>query len=181
MLAADSGFTIVFSEIDKRSGVHSRDVGSSFFTDGEAWGVHGASFAVEVSGRSEGYTYELAVRLEGSVRLECDRCLQLMDLPLGFEGSLRVERRAGLTDSREGEEWTVSDSQEGIDIAPYIRESIYLSIPMRHYHGMEGTSEADCNPEMLERLGGEATEGEGSLGELFTEELAEARRRLLGQ
>ncbi|PID90714.1 MAG: hypothetical protein CSA97_01450 [Bacteroidetes bacterium] len=181
MLATDSRFTILFSDVDGRSGAYSRSVGGVFFTDRESWGVHDASFGVEVEGRCEGHKYEFTVRLEGSVVLECDRCLQPMDLPMEFEGVLKVERRAGLTDSFDGEEWTMGDSSEGVDIAPYIRESVYLSLPMRHYHGMEGTLEEDCNPEMLARLGGEAVEGEGKLGELFTEELAEARRKLLGQ
>ncbi len=158
-----------------------RFLGDDFFVDGEVWGVEGGSIRAEVETHREGNLYRFLVTLGGTLVLECDRCLEPFDLPMGFRGVLAVQRMSGGESRREGEEWAVPDSSNVIDIAPFIRESLYLSIPMRHYHGMAGTDEADCNLERVASVSQETGNSERALGAQLGSELAAVRAKLAGE
>jgi hypothetical protein len=76
-----------------------------------------------------------------------------MDFPLAFSGVLVLQRAKVAEVQMEEDNWMIPQEAERVDIGPWIRESIYLSIPMRHYHGLRGTSEGECNPNVLKMIG----------------------------
>lgn len=172
-------FEVNFTEIDAGERQFQQDLADSFFVDSEAWGVYGGRIRAEVRARREGFLYFFSVGLAGHLLLECDRCLEIFAFPMGYEGELVVRRMNGVEEDYEGEEWTVADSVQSLDLAPYLRESLYLSIPMRHYHGLEGTDEGACNLELLETVQEEGSISRG-LGSQLGEELAAARAKLAG-
>lgn len=130
-----------------------RELGDDFFPDGADWGVYGARLTLRLRVGCDSPRYPVEVTMEGSVTLECDRCLQRMDFPLGFSGVLVLQRAEVGEVQMEEDDWMIPQEAERVDIGPWIRESIYLSVPMRHYHGLRGTSEGDCNPSVLELIG----------------------------
>lgn len=155
-----SDFTIRLADLSRGSVCSEGRLQGEFFADGEAFGVHGGDVAVAVRGqyREEGYTF--SIRLEGVLRAECDRCLGLFDLPLRYAGELSVRRIPGAVADYEGDVWTVGTEQEWLDLTPYVRDSVYLSLPMRRYHGVAGTDASACDAEMLGYVG--AQEGRAS-------------------
>ena len=119
-----------------------RELGGDFFTDGAAWGVYGARLSLRLRVGCDSQRYPIEVTMEGSVTLECDRCLQRMDFPLAFSGVLVLQRAKVAEVQMEEDDWMIPQEAERVDIGP-----------MRHYHGLRGTSEGECNPNVLAMIG----------------------------
>ena len=76
----------------------------------------------------------------------------------------------------EGEEWEVPYEQEEVDLMPFVEESLYLYLPMRRYHGMDGTNAEDCDAEMLSYIKEGEYRGEMGLDEDSLAKLAFLRK-----
>ena len=105
--------------------------------------------ALRVKRSSEGF--ELDFQFAGQVEVECDRCLEPMDLPIQGECSLRA--RLGDEDDDDGELITVSENPGTLDLAWHLYEMVVLEIPIRHVH-----PEGECKGDVMERLNQEGKE-----------------------
>lgn len=88
----------------------------------------------------------LDVRIEGTVVVACDRCLEDCPLPVAFEGRLLV-RFSDEPAEYDGEVLWLHPSEEEVDLAQYLYESVVLSLPYQRVH-----PEGGCDPEMLKRF-----------------------------
>lgn len=99
---------------------------------------------------------ELQTTIAGTIEVTCDRCLELFDLPLSYQGTLYVKiGKAGT--STDDDIMFIDADEYQIDLAQYLYESVCLSVPIRRYHGVNGTNTGDCDAEMLKRLSTNAT------------------------
>ena len=76
--------------------------------------------------------YELTFRLDGTVKVQCDRCLELMDQPIQARSELRV--RFGYEFSDNGDIVTIPYEDGTFNVAWNLYEMIALEIPLRHVH-----------------------------------------------
>ena len=83
--------------------------------------------------------YELWFRLKGTVKVTCDRCLELMDFPIDAEHGLRVKLGGEYAD--DGELVTVPETEGVVNVAWNIYEFARLEIPLRHVHPSGGCNE----------------------------------------
>lgn len=88
----------------------------------------------------------LAVSIRGSVVVECDRCLGDCVLPIHFDGELLVKFSAEIREY-DGETIWLSPSEDQVELAQYIYESIVLSMPYQRVH-----PQGECDPEMLQHF-----------------------------
>ena len=91
-------------------------------------------------------TFELNFRLNGVITVDCDRCLEDMEIPIETINRLIVtlgKRYAETSD----EQVIVSEEEGFINIAWYLYEFIALAIPLKHVHGPGG-----CNEVMVSKL-----------------------------
>ena len=105
--------------------------------------------ALRVKRTSE--AFDLDFQYEGVVKVECDRCLNPMDLPIHGECSLRAV--LGEEDDDDGELLTVSENHGILDLSWHLYEMLALEIPIRHVH-----EDGECNEQVLKRLNGEDRE-----------------------
>ena len=124
-------------------------VDESFFNDDEHDEVRGADVdvTVEVTRKSEN-AYHLEVSCRGTVTTACDRCLDDLDLPVDVDYSLNVEQAGTELDDSNDELLIVPSDWRELDIAPIVRDTVLLAIPMMHCH----ENDDDCNPVMLDML-----------------------------
>ena len=88
--------------------------------------------------------------MEGTVTIQCDRCLE--DLDLDIEGYNELIVKIGEENEELSETVVVISSKEyEIDVAQYIYEFITLMIPMRNVHD-ENENGQKCDPEVLKEL-----------------------------
>lgn len=87
---------------------------------------------------------DLKVKISGEVTVECDRCLELCNIPISFEDSLNVI--FGEDEQYDGETLSLRVGCP-IDLKQYLYESLILALPLRRVH-----EDGKCNPEMLARF-----------------------------
>lgn len=136
-----------------------------FFSKWEESEILSGEVRAEVELIKASTSLHLSCHIEGSVVVECDRCLE----PLTIEVSGDSESDSTFDGTAEENEGVVIDSvEEEILLADYLYQSVLLSLPYSRTHA----STDECNPEMLakfkivteeefERL----TASEGSLAE----------------
>lgn len=88
--------------------------------------------------------------MEGTVTVQCDRCLENLDIDI--EGYNELIVKIGEEKEELSEKVVVISSKEyEIDVAQYIYEFITLMIPMRNVHD-ENENGQKCDPEILKEL-----------------------------
>ncbi|MGQ7869049.1 YceD family protein [Sunxiuqinia sp. sy24] len=89
--------------------------------------------------------------VSGTVKIHCDRCLDLFDQPVESQNEVFV--KYGEEKFEEGDDviWVAPDDSH-INMAKLIYDFIVLSIPIKHVHPDDANGESLCNPEMLAKL-----------------------------
>lgn len=98
---------------------------------------------VVVSSCSVGLDVKIAI--SGIVRVECDRCLEDMNINVNVEENLKIQFTNDGEDSEDV--ICVADSQKELDLWPTIYDYIVLSIPLTHTH-----AEGECDKDMTDTL-----------------------------
>ncbi len=97
-------------------------------------------------------------RLEGTLTVLCDRCLEELALPASSEFSLRLvfgpEEDAPEDDGRET--LVLDPSEPEADLSQVVYDYSCLSLPVQRVHPDGG-----CNPDAVKHLGAERPENEG--------------------
>lgn len=107
------------------------------------------------------YGLEFVFDISGTVKAECDRCLELFDLPIKAHYNMKVRFSDKTTDPEEAdEEITLSTEEHEIDLKQHIYEFVVLSAPSRRVHPEDG-----CNPEILKAISGGDEEEENAEAE----------------
>ncbi len=88
----------------------------------------------------------LDVTVDGSVVVECDRCLEDCNVPIHYEGQLLV-KFSDEVHEYDGEVMWLLPMEDEVDLTQYIYESIVLALPYQRVH-----PDGECNPDMLERF-----------------------------
>ena len=114
------------------------------------------SVVIEKSGRYLGIDCEI----DGSVIVECDRCMEELQMPVSAEVLLSVKYgdEESSDDHQEGEREIVfvPEGDAEYDMSQIIYDYVCLSLPMQRLH-----DEGRCNPEALKHLAwGEPVEAE---------------------
>lgn len=126
-------------------GTHSFEfeMNDDFFDCFEATrGTHGLVRA-EVRIVKSALLMEVRMRMAGSVKAVCDRCLGEMDLPVSGEMSLYVKQGKGEEDDGDADFILLAQDADYLDLSEPLYELYMLSIPMRVTH-----PEGGCDPEM---------------------------------
>ena len=76
--------------------------------------------------------YELTFGFAGTVKVACDRCMELMDQPVEAEQTLKVKLGDRFED--DGDMVTVPEGDGTLNVAWNLYEFIALEIPIRHVH-----------------------------------------------
>ncbi len=106
-------------------------VGDGFWADYPESGILRGEAEVKIKMEVGRGGVKLEIGIEGSVTVECDRCLDECELPVRHEDEL-----------------TAKYSDVEMDLRQYIYESIILALPLLRVH----PDKAQCNPEMLKRI-----------------------------
>jgi uncharacterized metal-binding protein YceD (DUF177 family) len=94
--------------------------------------------------KTESY-FELLFKIDGTIQIPCDRCLDEMDQNIDTEN--RLLAKFGEEYSEDDDLITIPEDEGIIDVAWLIYEFIALNIPIKHVH-----APGKCNREMLEML-----------------------------
>lgn len=138
-------YDIDLKNLRETSAVYSYSVGDEFFKLIEATGIEKGDLEVSVTVKKGIGAFKLNFHIQGFVIGICDRCLDEVEVDVDTDNVLNVKFGEEFSDD---EEIVVVPEAEGkINVAWYIYEFVYLSLPYRIVH-----EEGECNEQMQEKL-----------------------------
>lgn len=143
----EKDYTIPFKGLSAGNHHYTFNIGKAFFESYEFFGSDTGRLTVELEMVKESNLLDFHFRINGVMKLTCDRCLSTYKQPV--EGDFRLIIKFGETFSEVSDEVIVIPATEtSIDVKQYIYEYINLLLPIKRVH----QNESDCNPEMIKKL-----------------------------
>lgn len=144
-------FSIPFTGL--KIGKHQFDfeIDNSFFDAYEYSLVKKGALKVAVELDKQETMLILKIRLTGTIRLECDKCLAEFDAPLDIAERQIVKFAEDELESDDLEIIILNKKESSIDIADILYEFITVSVPYIKICEQNGNG-AKCDEEMIERL-----------------------------
>jgi uncharacterized protein len=136
-----------------KEGRHTYDfeIGNKFFEQFEGSEIREGNLQVIAELDKRSSHFDLVIKIEGVVRVECDRCLEKYDQPLKSENRLLIKSGKERDDS-EPDLLTIAADEYELDISQYIYEFTHLALPLKKVHPEDKKGKSTCNPEMLQKL-----------------------------
>ena len=132
-------------------GKHEYDfpIDGSFFRNFENSMILDADLDAEVVLEKGSGWMNVEADITGYVTVECDRCLDDVELPMDFSCSMAVKFAKDLSDD-DGDEFIIMDPADGeLDLTQFLYDYVCLNLPLQKVH-----EEGECNREMMAKLAG---------------------------
>ena len=144
-------YTIPISGL--KEGRHSYDfeIGNEFFNLFEESEIREGELKASVEADRRASHIDIAIRIDGTVRISCDRCLGVFSLPLSSENRLLV-KFGKLHDESDPDIISLAAEVNELDLTQYFYEYIMLSLPIQRHHPADKRGNSTCDPEMINRL-----------------------------
>jgi len=94
---------------------------------------------------------DLKIGISGSVRVSCDRCLEMFSQPVTSENRLLIKFGKSLEDI-DPDILSVPVDEHELDLQQQIYEFIMLALPIKRVHPADKKGKSICNPVMLKKL-----------------------------
>ncbi len=117
-----------------------------FFVNMESADVHDADLTVNLTVQYNGDFYTLDFAITGEVVLICDRCLDDLHFPIEAAYHIVVKYGEDYNDDND-EVLEIPESDNYLNVAYMIYDTVELAIPMKHVHPM-----GKCNRQMSAML-----------------------------
>ncbi|MDZ7739242.1 MAG: DUF177 domain-containing protein [Bacteroidales bacterium] len=136
-----------------KEGSHSFDfkIGSDFFNSYEESLIQEATLQADIDLVRRSAHMEMLIKLNGTVELICDRCLELYTQEMHTEDRILIKF---------GEQWEEVDDE--VIMVPFgendfqldhlFYEFAHLGLPLKKVHPDDENGDSTCDPDMLERL-----------------------------
>jgi uncharacterized metal-binding protein YceD (DUF177 family) len=94
---------------------------------------------------------EVEIMISGTVRICCDRCLEMFDYPLKCVNRLLV-KYGNVRDNGDPDVIIIADDENELDLKQYIYEYIHLNLPIQRIHPDDADGISMCDPVMIQKL-----------------------------
>ncbi len=150
-MSSQSFYNIAFKGLSQGKHTFEYEIDGKFFTEFGGGVVDEGNVNVRVTLEKQSALMILWFDLEGTVNVQCDRCLEMYDQPI--KGSERIFVKFGDKEYVEGDDviW-VSNNDYQLNVAQLIYEFISLAIPIKRIHPDDENGNSTCDKEMLEKL-----------------------------
>jgi len=146
----DNNFIIPLNGLAAGESRFSWHAGKEFFEGFDNAEILAAEIDIEVVAEKSGRYLGIDCSLDGTVTLECDRCLDDLDLPVEIDIRLSIKygSEENSEDHQEGEREVlfVPQDEAELDMSQIIYDYVCLSLPMQRVH-----QDGGCNPEVMKR------------------------------
>ncbi|MBA3663981.1 MAG: DUF177 domain-containing protein [Bacteroidetes bacterium] len=126
------------------------DVTDKFFTSIESSEIQRANLHVLAILTKQNNLLQMSFEINGTVGVECDRCLKDFDFPVEAEEVLVIKH--GNPDESTDEILVIPEGEDEFDVAQYIYEYIVLALPVRKVPCELDEESFKCDYETLEKL-----------------------------
>jgi uncharacterized protein len=127
------------------------EIGDKFFVQFEESEIREGSLHANIEMDNRSSHFDILVKITGSVKISCDRCLEWFLLPIVCENRLLV--KLGKTwDEDDPDMITIPADDQELDIKQYVYEYIHLALPIKRIHPDDNDGKSTCDPEMLRKI-----------------------------
>ena len=156
----DNNFIIPLNGLAAGESRFSWHAGKEFFESFDNTEILAADLDIEVVAEKSGRYLGIDCEVDGKVVVECDRCLEDLDMPIVTDIMLSVKygSEENSEEHQEGEREVlfIPQDEAELDLSQIIYDYVCLSLPMQRVH-----EDGSCNPETLKYYAS-ADETEGS-------------------
>ncbi len=127
------------------------NIGNAFFENMDFADVKKGSLSLDLSVEKESNLMVFDFSFDGTVNLQCDRCLDFYNQKVS--GNFRlIFKNSDHYEEITDEVINIPAEESRIDISRYVFEFINLMIPIKKVHADDQYGNSTCNPAMLEKL-----------------------------
>jgi uncharacterized protein len=160
---SQSFYNIAFKGLSQGKHIFEYEIDNKFFSEFEGGIVDEGNVNVRLSLEKQSSLMIFWFDVEGTVRVQCDRCLEMFDQPI--KGQDKIFVKFGEKEYVEGDDviWvSVNDYQ--LNVAQLIYEFVCLAVPIKKVHPDDDNGNSTCDPLMIEKLNKYVLrEGEGNI------------------
>jgi uncharacterized metal-binding protein YceD (DUF177 family) len=144
-------YTILLSGL--KEGHHTLDfeIDKEFFERFEESEVKEGSLIANIEMDKRTTHIDLIIRVSGSVRVNCDRCLEIFSQPVSSENRILVKFGKSIDDI-DPDIISVSLDENELDLQQQLYEFIMLALPIKRVHPADKKGRSTCDPVMLKKL-----------------------------
>jgi uncharacterized metal-binding protein YceD (DUF177 family) len=144
-------YTILLSGL--KEGHHTLDfeIDKEFFEQFEEAEVKEGSLIANIEMDKRTTHIDLIIRVSGSVRVSCDRCLEMFSQPVSSENRILVKFGKSIDDI-DPDIISVSVDENELDLQQQLYEFIMLALPIKRVHPADKKGRSTCDPVMLKKL-----------------------------
>jgi uncharacterized metal-binding protein YceD (DUF177 family) len=144
-------YTIPLSGL--KEGHHTIDfeIDNKFFEQIEESEVKEGSLIANVEIDKRSTHLDMMIRVSGSVRISCDRCLEMFFQPVKSENRLLVKFGKSIEDI-DPDIISVPVDEHELDLQQQLYEFIMLALPIKRVHPVDKKGKSTCDPEMIKKL-----------------------------
>jgi uncharacterized metal-binding protein YceD (DUF177 family) len=144
-------YTILLSGL--KEGHHTLDfeIDKEFFEQFEEAEVKEGSLIANIEMDKRTTHIDLIIRVSGSVRVSCDRCLEMFSQPVSSENRILVKFGKSIDDI-DPDIISVSADENELDLHQQLYEFIMLALPIKRVHPADKKGRSTCDPVMLKKL-----------------------------
>lgn len=146
----DTNIKLQCANLDLGSHVFDFSIDNEFFLSRDYDGFDSCQAKVNVKLDKEESMITIYLAITGNVSVECDRCLDLMDIPV--EVREIIIAKYGVGESNDESIMFVSPEDEYIDISSFVYDLVIVSLPVRKIHPDDENGNSTCNLKQLECL-----------------------------
>jgi uncharacterized protein len=144
-------YTILLSGL--KEGHHTIDfeIDKKFFEKFEESEVKEGSLIANIDMDKRATHIDLIIRVSGSVRVSCDRCLEMFYQPVSSENRLLINFGKSIDDI-DPDIISVPVDEHELDLQQQLYEFIMLALPIKRVHPVNKKGKSTCDPVMLKKL-----------------------------
>ena len=127
---------------------HAQD---SFFAALESESIAGGDLKVSLVLDKQSRLMIATLHLEGTIKLACDRCLELFDFPV-FVDYEQIYKYGNSPEINEDDIHFLDQNEYQLDVSQLILENILLEIPIKRVHKEDNDGNPTCNPKQIKLI-----------------------------
>ena len=127
------------------------EIDNTFFENFEESEIKEGSLIANIELEKRSTHTDLFIRISGTVKVCCDRCLEMFFYPLECENRLLIKFGKKIEDSDPDIVSLTTDDHE-LDLKQHFYEDIILALPIKRVHPDDQKGHSTCDPVMLNKL-----------------------------
>ena len=145
-------YTIILNGLKEGRHIFDIEIDKKFFEQFEESGIEDGSLIANIEMDKRSTHFDLAIRILGSVKICCDRCLEIFSQPVDCENRLLVKYGKNIEDT-DPDILAIPVDEHELDLQQHIYEFIHLALPIKRVHPDDNKGISTCDPSMLNKLG----------------------------